>query len=329
MKRGHLASLEGVHPPWMAWVLGNVQAGLLVLDEDVRVVLANDWLLQRARLSGEQLMGQPLSQAFPGLVGSHFERALHNALRTGLASVLSETLHRSPLPLYTPHAKLDNARLLKQSIQIIPMSSTVAREVGQRYVLVQISDVTPAVDREHLLRATAQKLHGMAHVDALTRIGNRRHFDEMLAREWRHAQRQRQSLALVMLDVDHFKFYNDLYGHQRGDECLRTVAEVINSVAKRPRDVACRYGGEELVMLLPDTDLASAVTLAQKVVDRLRGMQLPHPASPSRCVTLSAGVVADVPEMGVDPDALLQMADRALYKAKSHGRDQVATYGAA
>ncbi len=327
MKLGNLASQDGLYPPWMAWVLGNVQAGLLVLDENARVVLANDWLLQRARLSSEQLIDQPLVQVFPGLVGSHLERALGNALRTGLSAVLSETLHRSPFPLYSPQGKLETARLLKQSIQIIPMSGPTARAAGQRYVLVQITDVTPAVDREHLLRNTAQKLHGMAHVDALTRIGNRRHFDEMLAREWRHAQRQRQPLALVMMDVDHFKLYNDIYGHQKGDECLRTVAEVINSVAKRPRDVACRYGGEELTMLLPDTDLSNAVVLAQRVVGRLRGLQLPHAASPSRCVTLSAGVVAEVPDPGVDPDALLQMADRALYKAKTRGRDQVATYG--
>ncbi|MEN9384733.1 MAG: hypothetical protein RL323_1876 [Pseudomonadota bacterium] len=328
MKWGKLASLQEMHPPWMAWVLGSVQAGLLVLDENLRVVVANDWLLLRSRLKADELIDQPLVHAFPGLVGSHLELAIRNALRTGLASVLSETLHRSPLPLYTPVGKLETARLLKQSIQIVPMSGAVAREVGQRYVLVQITDVTPAVDREHLLRATAQRLHGMAHIDALTRIGNRRHFDAMLAREWRNAQRQRQSIALVMLDVDHFKLYNDVYGHQRGDECLRTVAEVINSVAKRPRDVACRYGGEELVMLLPDTDLASAEQLAQKVVNRLRAMQLPHIDSPAGFVTVSAGVVAEVPGTDSDPDALLLMADRAMYKAKSEGRDQVATYTA-
>lgn len=309
--------------PWVDWVLGNIQSGLLVLDAELRVVFANPWLLKRARKQADDLQDRPLVDAFPCLAGSHFERALHSALRTGFPAVLSETLHLSPLPLYALNAVSSDSVRLNQSIQIVPMGNGMARSAGQRYLMVQVTDVTPAVARERLLKEQAARMHAMAHVDALTDIGNRRHFDAMLDREWRHAMRQRQPLGLVLFDIDHFKQYNDSYGHQRGDTCLKRVAAVIESVAQRPRDVVCRYGGEEIAMLLPDTPLNGALRLAQQVVDQVRAQALPHVVSPSGVVTLSAGVAAEVPVAGMVADTLLLLADRALYQAKRMGRDRV------
>jgi diguanylate cyclase (GGDEF)-like protein len=123
--------------------------------------------------------------------------------------------------------------------------------------------------------------------------------------------------------MDHFKRYNDVYGHQQGDDCLSTVASVVQSAAQRPRDVVCRYGGEELVMLLPETDLRGATALAEQVLQRVRALALPHLANGKSIVTLSAGVASVRPETGIHADNLLQCADRALYQAKSQGRDQV------
>lgn len=309
--------------PWAEWMLGNVQTGLLVLDEAQRVVFANPWLLRRARLPAHEVVGRPLLDVFPHLRGSHFERALADALRTGFPAVLSETLHRSPLPLFHPTPSGGEPVRLKQSIQIVPMAGAMARAVGQRHVLVQVSDVSPAVARERLLKQQAERMHAMAHVDALTDIGNRRHFDAMLDREWRHALRQRQVLSLVLFDIDHFKQYNDSYGHQRGDACLKTVASLIEAMGQRPRDVVCRYGGEEIGMILPDTDLSGALKLAQQVVDAVRREAIPHVVSPQGVVTVSAGVASEVPEAGIGADTLLLLADRALYQAKRLGRDRV------
>ena len=309
--------------PWADWVLGNVQSGLLVLDAQKRVVFANPWLLRRARRSADELQGQPLLAVFPELAGSHLARALAEALRTGFPAVLSETLHLSPLPLFHPSLSAAEPVRLKQSIQIVPMGNAMAQEVGQRYVLVQVTDVSPAVARERLLKQQAERMHAMAHVDALTDIGNRRHFDAMLDREWRHALRQRQGLSLVLFDIDHFKQYNDSYGHQRGDACLKTVAGLIESMGQRPRDVVCRYGGEEIGMILPDTDLGGALRLAQQVVDAVRAEGLPHVVSPQGVVTVSAGVASEVPVPGMGADTLLMLADRALYQAKRLGRDRV------
>lgn len=317
------AEAEVAPAPLLTWVLEHVQSGLLVLDADLRVVLANEWFLRRARLEHVCVRRKPLVELFPQCAGSHLEKALVKAVRTGLSTLLSEALHPSPLPLYALSASGAQNQRLKQSMQIIPMGIAASHAAGQRYVLLQVNDVSPAVARERLLREQADRLHTMAHVDALTRIGNRRHFDAMLAREWAHAMRQRLPLSLVMFDMDHFKRYNDVYGHQQGDDCLSTVASVVQSAAQRPRDVVCRYGGEELVMLLPETDLSGATALAEQVLQRVRALALPHLANGKSIVTLSAGVASVRPETGIHADNLLQCADRALYQAKSQGRDQV------
>ena len=310
--------------PWFEWALSNVQGGLLVLDESLGVCFANPWLLKRARLRAAEVVGRPLLEVFPRLQGREFERRLHRALSTGFPALLSETLHQATFPLYPIAGPQTDEAMLRQSIQIIPMGSATAKEMGARYVLVQVSDVTPAVARERLLKQQAERMRAMAHVDALTDIGNRRHFDAMFDREWRHALRVREYLGMVLFDVDHFKPYNDTYGHQQGDACLRMVASVIESLANRPRDEVCRYGGEEIAMLLPDTELPGVLTLARQVIDEVRARQMPHEASPAGVVTLSAGVACLRPEVGMGSDTLLLLADRALYQAKRQGRDRVA-----
>jgi len=315
--------------PWVTWVLGNVQGGLLVLDESLVVRFANPWMLKRARLKPTQALGQTLCELFPDLRGSEFERRLQQAMRSGFPALLSEALHGSTFPLYPLAGPQNQSTRLRQSIQIIPMGAATAKEVGERYVLVQVSDVTPAVARERLLKQQAERMHAMAHIDALTDIGNRRHFDAMFDREWRHALRAKEPLAMVLLDVDHFKLYNDRYGHQQGDDCLKTVASLIESLAHRPRDVVCRYGGEEIAMLLPNTDLQGALSLADAAVHKVRAQGMPHQATDTGVLTISAGVAVLLPEAGMGSDTLVLLADRALYQAKRLGRNRVAVLDAA
>jgi len=309
----------------LEWVLGNVQLGVLVLDSALQVRFANPWLLRRARLQAQGVLGRALYEIFPGLRGGQFEARLRHCLDTGFSALLSETLNPTELPLYATTGPATPDKRLKQSIQIMPMPAEVAQAVGERLVLIQISDVTPAVARERLLKQQAERMHAMAHVDALTDIGNRRHFDLTYAREWRQALRACRPLALVLFDVDHFKRYNDLYGHVQGDACLKAVAGVIESLANRPRDVVCRYGGEEIAMLLPETDLHGALQQAQLVLDRVRERGFEHMGGERGVLTLSAGVACELPEPGLAADTLLLMADRALYQAKKQGRDRVST----
>ncbi len=175
------------------------------------------------------------------------------------------------------------------------------------------------------LEALNQKLEKQAMQDGLTGLANRRHFDQMLAREYGRAARTGRPLALIMIDIDFFKQYNDIYGHPAGDECLRAVSRAIrDETPSRPGDLAARYGGEEMVILLPETDMAGAMTVAQRIRASIHELDLPHRGSPIGIVTVSAGVDALIPQRDVNtPETLLLNADKALYVAKSCGRDRV------
>lgn len=186
--------------------------------------------------------------------------------------------------------------------------------------------VNPAVVRArvktHLtLKAQSDLLRQMVFLDGLTGVANRRCFDERLDVEWRRAARNASPLALLMLDVDHFKRFNDCYGHQTGDECLRQVAAAIKGSLVRPGDVVARYGGEEFACVLPATDFEGALAVGAGIERAVRGLQIPHSQSDvSDVVTLSIGVSMGLPERDGDPARLLALADAQLYRAKHSGR---------
>lgn len=167
------------------------------------------------------------------------------------------------------------------------------------------------------------RLRELSNSDGLLGIANRRHFDARLDEEWRRAQRQAQPLSLLLIDVDHFKRYNDSYGHQAGDRCLQAVAQAAQSAIKRPGDLLARYGGEELVGILPNTELAGATLVAQAIQRVLGDLHLPHADSPvGDQVTVSIGVATMLPNPQAHSAQLLAAADRGLYAAKESGRNR-------
>jgi diguanylate cyclase (GGDEF)-like protein len=168
-------------------------------------------------------------------------------------------------------------------------------------------------------------LERLAMQDGLTGLANRRQFDVTLYNEFSRATRQASALALIMMDVDCFKQYNDIYGHAAGDECLRTIGRLIKELAaRRPGDLAARYGGEELAVLLPNTDVAGAVVVAEQIRNAIHDLNIEHTGNPAGIVTISAGVDARVPVRGEgEPAELIVAADKALYRAKSGGRNRV------
>ena len=168
-----------------------------------------------------------------------------------------------------------------------------------------------------------QELQRLSASDALTGIANRRYFDEHIPREWRRARRNASSVALMMCDVDHFKLFNDTYGHQAGDECLRRVAGAIATSLDRGSDLAARYGGEEFVVVLCETTIGGALIVAEKIRHAVHALNIPHAASSLGRVTLSIGLAAAVPELDDPSDNLIAIADKALYDAKHGGRDRV------
>jgi diguanylate cyclase (GGDEF)-like protein len=182
--------------------------------------------------------------------------------------------------------------------------------------------------RTHLrLKVLTDTLRQKADTDGLTGIANRRHFDDTLAHEWMRAQRDGSELSLLLIDIDHFKSYNDQHGHPEGDRCLQQVAQTLQASLRRPADRVARYGGEEFVVLLPQTSPDGATEVAQKLLQAVDALQLPHHSPPGgggpRQVTVSIGVAGGpVPVQG-DPAERVRQADQALYQAKHLGRHQV------
>jgi diguanylate cyclase (GGDEF)-like protein len=176
-------------------------------------------------------------------------------------------------------------------------------------------------ERTQALVESNAKLEALSATDPLTGIANRRRFDEALDAEWLRARRSREPLALGLVDVDHFKRYNDRYGHQTGDACLRLVAEVIASNLRRGSDLTARYGGDEFAFVAPGIDAAHALELAEGIVAGMRAQGQRHELSPSGVLTASVGIAVMVPADMETPETLLRRADRALYDAKRRGRD--------
>lgn len=178
--------------------------------------------------------------------------------------------------------------------------------------------------RTQELAATNGRLRRIADLDGLTSIPNRRHFDRSLEIEWRRAERSRQPLAVVLIDVDHFKLFNDTYGHPAGDDCLQIIAETLTKGLQRGGEMLARYGGEEFVALLPNADGTAAVRVAERLRQRIAALAITHnlPAV-GGCVTVSAGVASEVPTRSRRPQQLLTDADAGLYSAKHAGRNCV------
>ena len=168
------------------------------------------------------------------------------------------------------------------------------------------------------------RLEALSNTDGLLEIANRRHFDARLDEEWRRALRQQQPLSLLMIDVDYFKRYNDSYGHQAGDRCLQSVAKAVRSALRRPGDLLARYGGEELVVILPNTEQNGAMLVAQAIQRGLASLHVPHADSPAGDqVTVSIGVATMVPDKQTNSAQLLAAADGGLYSAKEGGRNRI------
>lgn len=231
------------------------------------------------------------------------------------------------------------------------LDGCAARDGKQTYFLVRLKEIDAKQPTVHSLsarldklqqeiamrRAAEERLHEslvelerakkqleqLATSDSLTGIPNRRSIDDALQREWLKAMRASEPLAVMMIDIDHFKNYNDFYGHQAGDICLKQVANAIRASLRRPTDYVGRYGGEEFLILLSHTDWEKAKKMAEKIFEAVRHLNIPHHASPTaEIVTISAGVNVVIPRPNLSISSLIHQADEALYQAKHDGRNQ-------
>jgi diguanylate cyclase (GGDEF)-like protein/PAS domain S-box-containing protein len=297
-------------------VLAAANIGMVVLDAERQVVLWNRWMAQHSGLAAEQVLGRDFFDVFPDLNNKRIEAAVTQALR-GFPSVLSQTLHKAPFPLFA-HA---GGPRMQQAVAVTPVD--VAGSA--RHCLIQISDVSAAVNRERLLRVQALELRSQTFSDGLTGIANRRHFDVAIEKELRRAKRAATPLSLLMIDIDHFKAYNDHYGHQQGDDTLIRVAAALQAMVQRPMDLIARYGGEEFSVILPELDEAHALALAEHMRERVRALAIPHEftGSADPFVTISIGIATQTVDHPTEVSSLIGAADRALYDAKHAGRNRV------
>jgi diguanylate cyclase (GGDEF)-like protein/PAS domain S-box-containing protein len=259
-------------------------------------------------------------------------------LSVGTPLSLDESLN-----CYTPDSRHKLEQAMAEAIRYgtpwaleLQLTTTAARQVwvhSHGEAIVQeghtvrlegtLQDITERMQFQAELQRANEQLAELSVTDGLTGVGNRRFFDQCLASEWARSMRQEQSLALLMIDIDHFKLYNDAYGHLSGDNCLREVARILNTCICRPGELLMRYGGEEFAVLLLDTDIAGATVVARRCLERIRHAGQPHKNSPTAGhVTLSVGIASVIPHKDISEQDLLEQADAALYEAKRQGRDR-------
>jgi diguanylate cyclase (GGDEF)-like protein/PAS domain S-box-containing protein len=289
---------------------------LAITDTSHRIVHANDRFCSISRYSRTELLGQDPGIVASGVHTPAFMQEIRDTIAAGQVW-RGDTCNRAK-----------DGSLYWTSSTVVPFLDADGKPY--QYVAIRTDITTQKKAEEHLLNAKTVLQESNAQLlvlnsqDALTGLANRRRFDHVLLQESARLARVGMPLALLMIDVDHFKTYNDRYGHPAGDECLRKVARLLQRHAKRPGDLVARYGGEEFAILLANTDHAGAGVLAEEVRAALVEMALPHQGNPAGIVTVSIGLhsvlAVDDPQAGT---RLVERADQALYAAKAAGRNAV------
>jgi diguanylate cyclase (GGDEF)-like protein len=288
-----------------------------VLDADCNVLIWNK--------ACERLTGVPAVE----LIGTREHwRAFYDSPRPCLADLLVQGRMEEVEALYVAHNDPTGPAfgIHAENWCIMPCLGTelyLAIDAGPIYdadgkllaVIETLRDMT-----DHRRAQTA--LEQLATRDGLTGIANRRSFDEKLGNEWKRERRDLRTLSLLMIDVDHFKRFNDTYGHQAGDHCLQQIAKVLEEVVLRPGDLVARYGGEEFAVILSATDAMGASIVANRILERVAELAIPHSGGEGGHVSLSIGIATSLPQPDMTRESLISSADGALYKAKHTGRNR-------
>jgi diguanylate cyclase (GGDEF)-like protein/PAS domain S-box-containing protein len=299
---GSDASEDRVETRQLRYVLSALAVGAALLDSEFRYVMANPRLAGFLGMDAAEVAGQVATAALVGEDAPTWERHM--------APVVEGLVEAS-------HFEVRFERPVGQVTWLSVSASAIPHPVDSSpAALALFSDVTAARDAENAMA-------DMARRDLLTGLANRNAFEERFALEWRRARRNGLPLSLLLADLDHFKGFNDTFGHQAGDRCLRTVGRTLAYCFQRATDFAARWGGEEFAILLAETDAAHAADAAEHLRRRLAEAAIPRPGSTPPYVTLSIGAATARPGRGGLPRDLLSAADAALYEAKSRGRDRI------
>lgn len=343
----------------MSWIHDRAFSIVDSISQNLRIVGVSRDISDRKRMEAERQQAEAalrkseatkrqILQAIPDLIiwmdqeGTQLECLSGDATQdilgnqTGMGKNVYDVL---PLPLAETRMHAVRTALMTGTMQLyeqeVFIAGTVQYEevrvisVGRDRVLVIIRNITDRKQAEVALKQLNQELERLATLDGLTQTANRHRLDDYLAQEWGRLAREQQPLSLILCDVDYFKRYNDHYGHQAGDDCLIKVARAMTQSVKRSADLIARYGGEEFAVVLPGTELAGAVQVAESIRCAIHQLEIPHAMSEvSSHLTVSLGVASLIPTHDTSPKSLIALADQALYAAKKQGRDRTVVFPA-
>lgn len=285
--------------------------GIWAIDRNFRVIRINSRLMDLLGLPAKDIVGMKCYDLLQGACRAQ-EQCPMERIADGERMVEQEK------------NLTFSGRMIPFMVTSTPLSNLEQSTIG---LVETFADITERKNAEKRLQQANRELERLATEDGLTKLFNRRHFDQYLEVEWRRQARAHGQIALIMCDVDYFKSYNDHYGHQAGDTCLRSVANCIRKRVRRPSDLIARYGGEEFAIVAPETDIKGALHIAEMIRHELLQIGIPHNhSSVAPCITMSCGVAAMFPSNSTKPQTLIQRADQALYRAKQKGRNCVISY---
>lgn len=305
---------------WLLDIVQSIDVGVVVLDRDYRIEVWNSFMENHSGLDNERVRQQPLFELFPEIDASWFTQKVENAVMLGTRAftIWEQRPNLFHFKSYQPVTGL--ADEMYQNVTILPLRSTSGTI---DHVCLIVYDVTNVAINKRQLESANSQLRELADLDGLTGLLNRRYWEQCLSHEFARHLRYDEPASLVIFDIDHFKRFNDTYGHQLGDDVIREVARLTRQLV-RETDFAGRYGGEEFVVLLPNTDTDGAIQFAERLRNAIARLRIDHQGDPLT-VTISLGVAGILTNM-VNHQALIEAADQALYHSKERGRNCTTLY---
>lgn len=325
--RARMAELEALRKErYLHTIMETAADGIITADVSGNIESINS---MGAAIFGYQqieLIGKNLSVLMPHAIGQRHEAVMQSYIENKSESQILGRVLETTGCRYNGDEFPISVTVSESEIQGRIVFTGIFRDISKHKK--DRDDVIQARNEaEHLNTILQEKnlqLEYLSSNDALTGIANRRKYNELIEREWQRAKRNTSSLSVIIIDIDHFKAYNDFYGHQSGDECLRRVAQILSGALKRATDFIARYGGEEFVCVLPETSLDNAVIVAEGLRTAIESARLEHERSLTQdVITISAGVACMTPGAEQTIGDLVSLADKALYKAKNEGRNRV------
>ena len=317
--------------PLFKGLLAKKNMAYLILDDNLNILECADDTDRFADSGDDIASGEDVRLGFPELYG--FEEDLAAVLEGERPSWLMQGLGRSTgdasMLYFDIYAAADEVEADTDEKRLVVILEDVTERLDMEQKLLQSANranllLQQLEEANHQLEEANQRLELLTIQDELTGIANRRHFNAVLEQEWRRSVRNGTPVSLILIDIDFFKDYNDTYGHQSGDACLKQVASSLDRTFNRPGDLVARYGGEEFVAVMSDVDTEDAATMAEKLRTQVEALDIPHECSQaSTRVTISLGGATTIPAGSESPAALIEAADGALYQAKREGRNRV------